>query len=184
MNYKKAGGVFAAGILTVSCGVDKNFEDREGDIVAGEPTTVVQRWQNKRTTGKSGPKGYVLYLRTEDCPEGVEPAEGKPVNEECETKDREVDVNTFLAYQDGEGIWWNGRNGASEVQQHRYSREYYFATVYDFGLLVQQCIENESKKPDETCVEDFVQVDFATWYDAEVGDVITFSGDKGDVVSG
>ncbi len=179
-----AGGLMATGLALSACGLDDSpFENREGDIVAGEPVTVLEVWHNRRSTGKHGPSGYVLYLVTEDCEDGATPAPGPVVGIDCENERHRVDASTFKNSKDGDTIYWEGGDGPSEVTEHRYGRDSYYATVYDFGLLVRQCLKVTSPVPQQRCTEDFVDVSFDTWYSADQGDIITFAGEKGEVVS-
>ncbi len=185
MNKLRTGGaLFAASLLAASCGSDKHFDNRDGDIIAGEPAEVLQVWHSSRSTGKHGPAGYVLYLVTEDCPEGVAPTPGNEVSDACDLEKHKTDPATFRGHDNGDTLQWSGKDGISEVQEHRYGRKYRYSRVHDFALLVRQCVESESDATSaQVCVEDFVEVNFDTWYGAEVGDVLVFSGDKGDVVS-
>lgn len=178
------GSALTASLLATGCGEFSNFENREGDIIAGEPVTVLESWHSKRKTGKHGPSGYVLYLVTEDCEGSSLPKPGPEVGKKCETVQHRTTLQTYKDFANGSTINWEDRDGPSEVVEHRYGKEYYYSTVYDFGLLVKQCIKVPGKELEEKCVTDFVDVNFETWSNSNPGDVITFSGDENEVVSG
>jgi hypothetical protein len=185
---KKVGGVVATGLLFAGCGAysDKYFDDRQGDIVAGIPTTVESVWSTERSTGKSGANGagYVLYLSVEDCPAGVQPGEGKAVADRCKVKSYEVSANTYRDFKDGGGLQWEDRKGPSQVQEHLAAwTDESHTDVYNFALLVKQCVKTEGVEPSKACVTDFVEVNLDTWFNANNGDTITFGGEAGKVVS-
>lgn len=154
-----------------------------GEILAGYSSTVVNKWYTERHTTKHGPSGYVMYLRTEDCPEGVEPTPGLgQIQQGCVEQNHEVTIADYLKYADGTSLVWNGEKGVSRVEQHRYGQQYYYATVYDLELEVKQCLERAVDNHPAGCTTGKVKTEFNTWMNTNTGDDITYAGEPGDVV--
>lgn len=188
MNRRKsmerlAAGVTAATVFALGgCGV--RGAERGGEILAGYPTTVVNKWYTEHHTTKSGPDGYIMYLRTEDCPPGVDPTPGlDAITPGCVEKDHEVKITDYMNFHDGDGIVWTGVAGNSRVEQHRYGRGYYYVDNYTLDLEVKQCLDEAVDNHPAGCTTGRVSTTLDTWMNFNNGDVITFDGEKGKVLS-
>ena len=167
-----------AGVALASC---SNEQNNKGDIFAGTPAKVVKHWSRTDTSAQVAISvfGYNVFLQTEDCPEGVQPAPGAAVEASCKVKTHQADANTFLNYPEGSFLVWPGSKGTSEVQS-RLASDYSarsLTTLTTFSLEVEQC------RPEKECVDDFVTVDPWTWVNSPDGSQITFAGDTGHKVS-
>lgn len=141
--------------------------DRPGDIVAGQPTEVLEVWHNKIHSGKHGPGAYDLFLVTLDCD-----------NDHCWEERHPVKALDFRKFGDGDKIHWRGADADSTVLEHRYRwDDGLWPDGYRFALLVEQCLAGRP------CVRDYVPVGFGLWYHSHAGDVVTFKGKPGKVVS-
>lgn len=151
----------------------KEFRDRDGNIYAGYPVTVVSQMWNAE--GGKHPEGYRFYLVTKDCtrPEYY----SDPI--ECRRIRHRASAKTFLRMNDGDMMVWNDhKDKTSKVEQHLWKHvDGYHETLYNLALLVKQC------RPGYECVTDSVQVSFKTWYYNHPGETLTFAGDKEKVVS-
>ncbi len=183
MNMRKRFGAAMTGALLMAgtgCGEysPKEFHDKPGDIVAGEPAVIKERRYLERENGKSEYGGYLLYLVTKDC----------DTDGECETEDHEVDYEDYARFKPGDTMRWSDRDTDSVVLERRYAEAGSYDDATYFALVVKQCIEPVEPKLVEAgapwqCVTDYVQVRYETWRDFSVGGSITFRGEPGDVVS-
>lgn len=188
MERRLSVGVASALFLTLGgCALadtgKKVFEDKPGDIVASEPSTVVSKWSIPQKTGKHGPYGWAFYLNTEECFPGNSPKPGPEVGQWCSKQTTNVNIDDYQNFKDGDTLRWKGASTDSLVESHSFGWDYRRVTNYRLALLVRQCGAFTENNQSGACIEDYVEVNPTTWFDSSENQTISFSGNPGTVVS-
>lgn len=196
MKGRRIASAFTAASLLAIGGCSSysnNFENRPGDIYAGQPSVVKNHWYSeKHATNIRGvnlpASGYLLYLWSEDCPPGKEPTPGlKEVTPGCSENATNVDIATYTNFHDGSGIVWEKpfpweqeKHGIVEGHSYQFGQG---KIAYSFAFLVEQCGVVATNNPSGSCVQDFVEVSADTYFASPDNTTLVWPGDKGTIVS-